>query len=50
MFERVQQGKRTADSLKEVLRSREVSMEIKRLLHDSVVVPVLTYGIEAWNM
>ncbi len=27
-----------------------MSMEIKRMLYDSVVVPVLTYGSEAWNM
>ncbi|MCP3679428.1 MAG: hypothetical protein GY782_03855 [Gammaproteobacteria bacterium] len=33
-----------------MLRNREGSREFKRLLHDSVVGPVLTYGSEAWSM
>ena len=48
--ERVQQGRKVAGSLKAVIRNRAVSMDVKRSLHDSIVVPTLTYGSEAWTM
>ncbi|WP_435362543.1 hypothetical protein, partial [Klebsiella pneumoniae] len=48
--ERVQQGRKVAGSLRAVLRNREVSMDVKRSLHDSIVIPTLTYGSEAWTM
>ncbi len=35
----VQQGRRVTGSLKGVLRNREVSMEVKRLLHDKCCGP-----------
>ncbi len=50
MQERVQQGKRVAGTLKTVTRNRVMSMEVKKTLHDSVVIPTLTYGSEAWTM
>ena len=48
--ERVQQGRKVAGSLKAVIKNREVSMDVKRSLHDSIVIPTLTYGSEAWTM
>ncbi|MCP4337615.1 MAG: reverse transcriptase family protein, partial [Desulfobulbaceae bacterium] len=50
MQERVQQGKRVVGTLKSVTRNRAMSMEVKKTLHDSVVIPTLTYGSEAWTM
>ena len=37
-------------TLKAVTRNRVVSMEVKKSLHDSVVIPTLTYGSEAWTL
>ena len=48
--ERVQQGRRVVGALKAVTGSRVVSMEVKKSLHDSVVIPTLTYGSEAWTL
>ncbi len=50
MQERVQQGKRVVGRLKAVTRNRAMRMELKKTLHDSVVIPTLTYGSEAWTM
>ena len=47
---RVQQGRRVVGSLKAVMRNREVSMEVKKSLCDSIVVPTLTYGSETWTL
>ncbi len=46
--ERVQQGRRAVGMLKAATRNRAMSMEVKKTLHDSVVIPTLTYGSEAW--
>jgi len=43
VHERVQQGKKVAGTLNAVIRNRAVSMEVKKSLHDSVVIPTLTY-------
>ena len=48
--ERVQQGRRVVGTLKAVTRNRMVSMEAKKSLHDSVLIPTLTYGSETWTM
>ena len=48
--EKVQQGKRTAGTLRAVTRNRSVSMEVKRSLHGSVLIPSMTYGSETWAM
>ena len=48
--ERVQQGRKVAGSLKAVIKNREVNMDVKRSLHDSIVIPTLTYENEAWTM
>jgi len=39
-----------AGTLKAVIRNRAVSMEVKKSLHDSVVIPTLTYGSGAWAL
>ncbi len=50
MQERVQQGKRVVGMLKAVTRNQVVSMELKKSVHDSVVILTLMYESEAWTM
>ncbi len=45
--ERVQQGRRVVGTLKAVTRNRATNIEVKKTLHDSVVIPTLMYGSEA---
>ncbi len=44
--ERIQQGRRVVGKLKAVRRNKAMSMEVKRTLHDSVVIPTLTYSVK----
>lgn len=37
-------------SLKEVFKSNELSMQIKRKVFESCVLPVITYGCETWSL
>lgn len=49
LHETVQEG-RTVSVHEAVMRNRDVSMEVKKLLHDNTVSPTLTYGRETWML
>ena len=46
--ERAIQGRKVIGSLERVMKGRTVSMEIKKELRDTVVLPTLTYASETW--
>ena len=47
--ERTMLGRREIGELGSVLNGRGMSMEVKRNLRNSIVVPTLTYGSEVWK-
>ncbi len=46
--ERAVKGGRVVGSLARVKRGRNVSMEVKRGLRNSILLPTLTYGSKTW--
>ncbi len=46
--ERALQGRKVAGSLGRIMNGRSVSMEVKRDLRNTVIVPTLTYASETW--
>ncbi len=46
--ERAVKGRRAIGSLARVMKGRSVSMEVKRGLRNSILLPILTYGSERW--
>ena len=46
--ERALQGRKVVGSLGRVMSERTVSMEVKKQLRDSVIVPTITYAGETW--
>ncbi len=46
--ERVLQGRKVVGSLGRIMKGRSVSMEVKRDLRNTVIVPTLTYASETW--
>ncbi len=46
--ERALQGRRVVGSLGRIMNCRSVSMEVKRDLRNTVIVPSLTYASETW--
>ncbi len=46
--ERALQGKKVVGSLGRIMKGRSVSMEVKRDLRNTVIVPTLTYASETW--
>ena len=47
--ERAVQGRRVIGSLGRIMKGRSVSMEVKKGLRDSIVIPTLTYASETWT-
>ncbi len=49
--ERAVKGRSVIGSLARVMKGRSVSMEVKRCLRNSILLPTLTYGSETrmWN-
>ncbi len=47
--ERVMKGRSVVGSLAEVMRGRSISMDVKRGLRNSILLPTLTYGSENWT-
>jgi len=47
--ERAVKGRQVVGSLNRIMRSRNVSLEVKKGLRDSIVLPTLTYGSETWT-
>ncbi len=47
--ERVMKGKSVVGSLAGVMKGRNVSMDVKRGLRNSILLPTLTYGSENWT-
>ncbi len=47
--ERVLKGRSVVGSLVGVMRVRNVSMDVKRGLRNSVLLPTLIYGSEKWT-
>lgn len=43
--ERVKESWKTAEAVKTITRNRNVRMEVKKTLHDSVLMSTLTYRI-----
>ncbi len=48
MRERALQGRRVVWSLGWITNGRSVSMEVKRDLRNTIIVPILTYANETW--
>ncbi len=46
--ERALQGRRVTGSLGGIMNDRSVSMEVKRDLRNTIIVPSLTYASETW--
>ncbi len=46
--ERALQGRKVVGSLGRIMKGRSVSMEVKRDLRNTVIVPTLTYASETW--
>ncbi len=46
--ERALQGRKVVGSLGRIMNSRSVSMEVKRDLRNTVIVPTLRYATETW--
>ncbi len=46
--ERALQGRKVVGSLGSIMNGRSVSMEVKRDLRNTVIVPTLTYASETW--
>ncbi len=49
--ERTLQGRRVVGSLGRIMNGRRVSMEVKRDLRNTIIVPTITYASEtrSWN-
>ncbi len=47
--ERVMKGRSVVGSLTRVMKGRYVSMDVKRGLRNSILLPTLTYGSENWT-
>ena len=47
--ERAVRGRQVIGSLGRIMKGRNVSMEVKKGLRDSIVLPTLTYGSETWT-
>ncbi len=47
--ERMMKGRSVVDSLTGVMKGRNVSMDVKRGLRNSILLPTLTYGSENWT-
>ena len=47
--ERVIQGRRAIGELGSVIRGRSLSIEVKKNLRESIVLPTLSYGSEMWK-
>ncbi len=47
--ERVMKGRSVVGSLAGVMKGRNVSMDVKRGLRNSTLLPTLTYGSENWT-
>ncbi len=48
--ERALQGRRVAGTLGRIMNVRSVSVEVKRDLRITVIVPTLTYASETWDL
>ena len=46
--ERVVKGRSVIGSLTRIMKGRNVSMEVKRGMRNSILLPTLTYGSETW--
>ncbi len=46
--ERALQGRRVVGSLGRIMNGRSVSMEVKRDLRNTIIVPTLIYASETW--
>ncbi len=46
---RVVKGRSVTGSLARVMKGRNVSMEVKRSLRNSILLPTMTYGSETWT-
>ncbi len=42
------QGRKVVGSFRRIMKGRSVSMEVKRDLRNTVIVPALTYVSETW--
>ncbi len=47
--ERAVKGRSVIGSFTKVMKGRNVSMEVKRGLRDSILLPVFIYGSETWT-
>ena len=47
--ERAVKGRQVVGSLSRIMRGRNVSVDVKKGLRDSIVLPTLTYGCESWT-
>ena len=50
LVEMKRQSRMITRTLKEVVASKNVSMEKNKTLHDNVSLPTLIYGSKAWTM
>ena len=50
MRHRVNEGCKVLGALKGVMTNRELGMNVKKVLHEKVVVLTIMYGSEVWYM
>ena len=44
------EGCKVLGALKGVVKNRGLEMNVKKVLHEKVVVPTVMYGSESWSM
>jgi len=47
--ERAVKGRQVIGTLERIMNGRNVSMEVKRGIRNSIILPTLTYASEAWT-
>ena len=47
---RVNEGCKVLGTMKGIMKNRGLSINVKRVLYEKVIVPIATYGSECWGM
>ncbi len=49
MRDRTEKGRQVMGALERVMKGRNVSMEVKKGMRNSVILPTLSYASETWT-
>ena len=48
MSERVVKGRSVTKALTKIMKGRNMSMEVRKVLRNCILLPILTHGSETW--